>query len=196
MHPGNHTGGWSYRVSDLSCAPAHPIRPAADCAGVVGRPGGTVPAFLSGEWIERARERVLRERRRLKAIVGDQDLSVLLLVDDRPGLEGEAIYIQFVAGRLDVVAWGHPDVMEQTHPRQDFRVTAAYETYARIHQGRLREAAALLSGKARVRGDFSKALAMIRAVVELNKFLRQVPAHYDGLPLAQARAQGDRRERP
>lgn len=136
------------------------------------------PAYLSGPWIRVARERVVENPELVHRFLGDRDLSVLMVVADRPGLEAEAILIGFVRGRLARVEWGPRPGMASRFDGCDFVLEASYDTFARLHRGTLTELAALLQGKVKVRGDMKRALALLRAAVEINKVLRGVPAAY------------------
>lgn len=146
--------------------------------------------FLSHSWIEDARERIQGEGRLLKRLLGERSVTLLLLVDDRPGLAGEAIFIEFVQGRLDRVEWGPRRSLEPARGSADFRVHGGYQAFAEVHEGKLSELSAVLSGRLKVKGDWSKAVAFLVAVVELNKVLRQVPARYNGDSASKAGARG------
>jgi hypothetical protein len=136
-----------------------------------------VTAYLSRQWIDAARRRV-ETQADLAAVVGPISMSLLLVVTDRPALDGEAIFIRFENGRLTDVTHGPRTTMETKHGDADFTIWGSYETFSEIHSGRLTEKLAVLSGRVRLKGSMFRALRLLKVVEPLNALLRQEPARY------------------
>lgn len=135
------------------------------------------PRYLSKKWIDAARRRV-ESIPDLAEVVGGVSLSLLMVVTDRPGLDGEAIYIEFDEGDLKHVKAGGRDAFESRYDETEFTVWASYDTFAEIHAGRLNEKMAVLSGRIHLKGSMFRALKLLKIVEKLNAILRQEPARY------------------
>lgn len=133
--------------------------------------------YLSTAWIEAARHRV-EAMGDLSEVVGDVSISLLMVVTDRPGLDGEAVYIEFDGGNLKHVKAGPRDEFEGRYRDAEFVIWAGYDTFAEIHAGRLNEKLAVLSGRVRLKGSMFRALKLLKVVETLNAVLRQQPARY------------------
>lgn len=114
----------------------------------------------------------------LAETVGGVSLSLLMVVTDRPGLDGEAIFIEFDEGELKHVKAGDREKFEDRYADTEFTVWAPYNTFAEIHAGRLNEKLAVLSGRVRLKGSMFRALKLLKVVEKLNAILREEPATY------------------
>ena len=63
-------------------------------------------------------------------------------------------------------------------PAAEFRITGAYNTFARISQAELGSHRALMTGKLKLKGNMVKALKLASIADRLNRVLATIPARY------------------
>ena len=127
--------------------------------------------YLSPEWRDEA-------ERRLKAELTPDKMknittSMSNIYTNCPGGGDKWLIFRFENGVLAEVGVGSGEP-----PEAEFRVTGAYEVFARITQGTLKSQRALMTGKLKLKGNMVKALKLASLADRMNKVLATIPATY------------------
>ncbi|MBN1890922.1 MAG: SCP2 sterol-binding domain-containing protein [Thermoflexales bacterium] len=127
--------------------------------------------YLSPEWTRAALKR-LRE-----GLTPDKTkyltTSMLIIYVNCPDGQDRALYYRLVDGVVDEIAIQAGDL-----PEAEFRISAEYETLAKIARAQMDSRAALLAGELRLRGSLVRALSLSVVVDRINAVLATIPTEY------------------
>lgn len=128
-------------------------------------------AYLSPAWRDQAEKRLMAELspERMNHITS----SMSNIYRDCP--DGGTRYLYF---RFEQGAFAELLVGEGEPPPAEFRITGAYETFARISRAELGSQKALMTGKLKLKGNMVKALKLASIADRLNKVLAAIPTAY------------------
>jgi putative sterol carrier protein len=132
-------------------------------------------AYLSPKWLEEARKQIEASKEFREAAKG-LELSMVNVVTDAPG--GKTLYIRyaFADGEIQDLKLGSDPKI--TDAGSDFKVTASYETFASLTQGKTSIAQAFLARKLKLEGSLPRAMKFVKPLDVMNRVLRKVPTVY------------------
>ena len=127
--------------------------------------------YLSAAWRDEA-------ERRLRAELSPERMnrissSMSNIYRDCPDGKERYLFFRFEDGALAELSIG-----EGEPPAAEFRITGAYETFARISRAELGSQRALMTGKLKLKGNMVKALKLAAIADRLNKVLSTILAVY------------------
>ena len=127
--------------------------------------------YLSDEWRDEAEKRLKAELEpeKMKRITS----SMSNIYTKCPDGKDRYLFFGFRDGRLETLSVG-----EGEPPEAEFRITGAYDTFARISRAELGSQRALMTGKLKLKGNMVKALKLASIADRLNKVLSTIPASY------------------
>lgn len=131
--------------------------------------------YLSPEWLAEGRRRAAASKELLAAIQGI-DATIVNIVTGTPG--GKTVYVRygFRGGDFEELTAGTDPSIPET--AADFKVTATYETFCELAQGKLSIALAFLQRRLKVEGNLPRAMRLVKPLDTMNRLLRQIPTEY------------------
>ncbi len=129
------------------------------------------PKYLSPEWTEEALKRVKEELTPEK--LNKVSSSMTNIYTNCPDGQDRYFYVKFENGEVAAFETG-----EGEPPQAEFKITADYDTFAKISRAELSSVRALTGRKIHLRGNMAKALRLAPLVDKLNKVLAKIPTDY------------------
>ncbi len=129
------------------------------------------PKYLSPEWTEEALKRVKEELTPEK--LNKVSSSMTNIYTNCPDGQDRYFYVKFENGEVAGFETG-----EGEPPQAEFKITADYDTFAKISKAELSAVRALTGRKIHLRGNMAKALRLAPLVDKLNKVLAKIPTDY------------------
>jgi putative sterol carrier protein len=135
-----------------------------------------VVKFLSQEWAEQAKKKVLTELDKAKDLK-NMNATLLNVVQNIPP-DNTTIYyyIKFTAGNLDELITSTDESIKQK--QADFIVSGDYTTFIQINNGQMSSAMALLKNRVKMTGNKMKALTITKPIDNYNNCVKGVPTDY------------------
>jgi len=135
-----------------------------------------VVKFLSQEWAEQAKKKVLTELDKAKDLK-NMNASLLNVVQNVPP-DNTTIYyyIKFAAGNLEELVTGSDEALKQK--QADFIVAGDYTTFIQINNGQMSSAMALLKNRVKMTGNKMKALTITKPIDTYNNCVKGVQTEY------------------
>ncbi len=127
--------------------------------------------YLSPEWTEEALKRVKEELTPEK--LNKVSSSMTNIYTNCPDGQDRYFYVKFENGEVAGFETG-----EGEPPQAEFKITADYDTFAKISKAELSAVRALTGRKIHLRGNMAKALRLAPLVDKLNKVLAKIPTDY------------------
>jgi putative sterol carrier protein len=127
--------------------------------------------YLSPEWTEEALKRVKEELTPEK--LNKVSSSMTNIYTNCPDGQDRYFYVKFSSGEVAAFETG-----EGEPPQAEFKITADYDTFAKISKAELSAVRALTGRKIHLRGNMAKALRLAPLVDKLNKVLAKIPTDY------------------
>ena len=132
--------------------------------------------FLSQEWAEQAKKKVLTELDKAKDLK-NMNASLLNVIQNIPP-DNTTIYyyIKFTGGNLEELITGSDESIKQKPA--DFIVTGDYTTFIQINNGQLSSAMALLKNRVKMTGNKMKALSITKPIDNYNNCIKGIQTEY------------------
>ena len=127
--------------------------------------------YLSPEWTEEALKRVKEELTPEK--LNKISSSMTNIYTNCPDGKDRYFYVKFENGEIAAFEIG-----EGEPPAGEFKITADYDTFAKISKAELSAVRALTGRKIHLRGNMAKALRLAPLVDKFNKVLAKIPTDY------------------
>ncbi|MHB8781797.1 MAG: SCP2 sterol-binding domain-containing protein [Candidatus Geothermincolia bacterium] len=127
--------------------------------------------YLSPEWTEEAKKRLQEELTPEK--VNNISSSMVNIYQNCPDGVDRFFYVKFVDGKMDAfeIGTGEP-------PTAEFKITADYDTFAKITKAELSAIRAITGRKIHLRGNMAKGLKLAPLVDKFNKVLAKIPTDF------------------
>lgn len=130
--------------------------------------------YLSSQWCDAVRERLASS---LSAeVMKHTSTSMVNVYEKCPDGKKHYFYTRMDDGLFTDVQVG----IGEGWPEAEFAITADYEMFALVSQGKLRSQKALMSGKMKLKGNMIKALKLVTISDKMNKVISEVPARFEG----------------
>jgi len=132
--------------------------------------------FLSQEWAEQAKKKVLTELDKAKDLK-NMNAALLNVVQNIPP-DNKTIYyyVKFTGGNLEELTTGSDEAIKQKPA--DFIVTGDYTTFIQINNGQLSSAMALLKNRVKMTGNKMKALSITKPIDNYNNCIKGIQTEY------------------
>jgi len=132
--------------------------------------------FLSEEWAEQAKKKVLTELDKAKDLKNMNATLLNVIQNIPPDNKTIYYYIKFTGGNLDELITGTDESLKQK--QADFIVTGDYTTFIQINNGQMSSAMALLKNRVKMTGNKMKALTITKPIDTYNNCVKGVPTEY------------------
>lgn len=132
--------------------------------------------FLSQEWAEQAKKKVLTELDKAKDLKNMNATLLNVIQNIPPDNKTIYYYIKFTEGNLDELITGTDEALKQK--QADFIVTGDYTTFIQINNGQMSSAMALLKNRVKMTGNKMKALTITKPIDTYNNCVKGVPTEY------------------
>ena len=131
--------------------------------------------FLSQEWAEQAKKKVLTELDKAKDLK-NMNAALLNVVQNIPP-DNKTIYyyVKFTGGNLEELTTGSDEAIKQKPA--DFIVTGDYTTFIQINNGQLSSAMALLKNRLKMTNKM-KALTITKPIDTFNGCIKGLQTEY------------------
>ena len=132
--------------------------------------------FLSQEWAEQAKKKVLTELDKAKDLK-NMNASLLNVVQNVPP-DNTTIYyyIKFTGGNLEELVTGSDEGLKKK--QADFIVAGDYTTFIQINNGQMSSSMALLKNRVKMTGNKMKALTITKPIDTYNNCVKGVQTEY------------------
>ena len=132
--------------------------------------------FLSQEWAEQAKKKVLTELDKAKDLK-NMNASLLNVVQNVPP-DNTTIYyyIKFTGGNLEELVTGSDEALKEKPA--DFIVAGDYTTFIQINNGQMSSSMALLKNRVKMTGNKMKALTITKPIDTYNNCVKGVQTEY------------------
>jgi putative sterol carrier protein len=132
--------------------------------------------FLSPEWVDRARDIILKELDPVKDLKGATSSFILVITNIPPNGGTRSVFVSVAGGRLAEMMREEYDISSQK--KAEFVVMGNYDTFVQIVQGQMSVVGALLKGRVEFKGSSMKALAFQQPIERLNDCLRKITTEF------------------
>jgi putative sterol carrier protein len=135
-----------------------------------------VVKYLSQEWAEQAKKKVLTELDKAKDLK-NMNASLLNVVQNVPP-ENKTMYfyVKFIGGNLEELITGSDESIKQKDA--DFIVTGGYTTFVQISSGQISSSMALLKNRVKMTGNKMKALTITKPIDTFNGCIKGLQTEY------------------
>ncbi len=127
--------------------------------------------YLSSEWQEEAKKRLKEELTPEK--LNKVSSSMTNIYTNCPDGKDRYFHVKFEKGELAAFEIG-----EGEPPAAEFKITADYDTFAKISKAELSAVRALTGRKIHLKGNMAKGLRLAPLVDKFNKVLSKIPTDY------------------
>ena len=132
--------------------------------------------FLSPEWVDTAKEIVLKELDPVKDLKGATTSFLLVVTNIPPDGTIMSLYFSVMNGKLMEMAWEERDVSSER--KAAFTVIGNYDSFVQIVKGEMSIVGALLKNRVQFKGDTMKALSFAQPIERINDCLRKIQTVY------------------
>lgn len=133
------------------------------------------PRFLSHEWVEAAKARLLASKE-FRAATKGQSIAIVAHVTDPPGGKPLHVYYEFENGKLVKAEVGRVGAVAHRHA--EFTITGTYDAFAELQRGELSLASAYFKRKIKISGDIAFAIKFAPAFLKYNQIVHGVETTY------------------
>lgn len=132
--------------------------------------------YLSQEWAEQAKKKVIAELDKAKDLK-NMNASLLNVIQNVPPDNTTMyFYIKFIGGNLEELLTGSDETIKQKDA--EFTVTGDYTTFVQISSGQMSSAMALLKNRVKMAGNKMKALTITKPFDTFNTCISKIPTEY------------------
>jgi putative sterol carrier protein len=135
-----------------------------------------VVKFLSLEWIDQAKNIILKELDPVKDLKSATTSFILVITNIPPNSGTRSLYISVASGRLVDITREETDI--SSHKKAEFVVMGNYDTFVQVVQGQMSIVGALLKGRVEFKGSTMKALAFQQPIERINECLRKIDTEF------------------
>ncbi len=132
--------------------------------------------FLSPEWVDQARDIILRELDPVRDLKSATASFILVITNIPPSGGTRSVYVSVAKGRLVEMQMEERDISAEK--KAEFVVLGNYDTFVQIVQGAMSIVGALLKGRVEFKGSTMKALTFQQPIEKLIECLRKVSTEY------------------
>jgi putative sterol carrier protein len=132
--------------------------------------------FLSQEWAEQAKKKVLIELDKTKDLKNINASFLNVIQNVPPENTTMYYYIKFVDGNLEELITGSDESIKQK--AADFIVTGEYTTFVQISSGQMSSAMALLKNRVKMTGNKMKALTITKPIDTYNTCVNKIQTEF------------------
>ncbi len=133
-------------------------------------------AFLSPEWVDRARAIVTTELDPINDLKGATSSFILVVTNIPPSGTTMSLYFSVVNGRLVEMMREENDISVQK--KAEFTVKGNYDTFVQIIKGDLSIVGALLKNRVQFKGSTMRALSFAQPIEMISACLRKIQTEY------------------
>jgi putative sterol carrier protein len=132
--------------------------------------------YLSKEWAEQAKKKVLEDLDRTKDLK-NMNASLLNVVQNVPPDQKTVyFYIRFVDGKLEELLASPDESIKEKNA--EFTVTGDYTTFVQISSGQMSSAMALLKNRVKMSGNKMKAFTLTKPIDTFNMCIKKIETEY------------------
>jgi putative sterol carrier protein len=132
--------------------------------------------YLSKEWAEQAKKKVLEDLDRTKDLK-NMNASMLNVVQNVPPDQKTVyFYFKFTEGNLDELITGSDESIKEKNA--EFTVTGEYTTFVQISSGQMSSAMALLKNRVKMTGNKIKAFTITKPIDTFNMCIKKIETEY------------------
>jgi putative sterol carrier protein len=132
--------------------------------------------YLSKEWAEQAKKKVLEELDRTKDLK-NMNASLLNVIQNTPPDNTTMyFYVKFIDGNLEELITGSDESIKGKNA--EFTVTGDYTTFVQISSGQMSSAMALLKNRVKMTGNKIKAFTITKPIDTFNMCIKKIETEY------------------
>jgi len=135
-----------------------------------------VVKFLSPEWVDRAKELIVKELDPVKDLKSATTSFILVITNIPPSGGTRSVYVSVADGRLVDMLMEERDI--SSGKKAEFVVQGNYDTFVQIVQGKMSIIGALLKGRVEFKGSTIKALMFQQPIEKINECLRKISTEF------------------
>lgn len=132
--------------------------------------------YLSEEWAEQARKKVLAELDKAKDLKNMTTSLLNVIQNTPPDNKTMYFYVKFVDGNLEELITGCDESIRQKNA--EFTVTGDYTTFVQISSGQMSSAMALLKNRVKMAGNKMRALTITKPIDTFNNCISMIQTEY------------------
>jgi putative sterol carrier protein len=132
--------------------------------------------YLSQEWAEQARKKVLTELDKAKDLKNMSTSLLNVIQNTPPDNKTMYFYIKFINGNLEELTAGSDESIKGKNA--EFTVTGDYTTFVQISSGQMSSAMALLKNRVKMAGNKMKALTITKPIDTFNNCVSKIQTEY------------------
>jgi putative sterol carrier protein len=132
--------------------------------------------YLSQEWAEQARKKVLTELDKAKDLKNMTTSLLNVIQNTPPDNKTMYYYIKFTDGNLEELLAGCDESLRQKNP--EFTITGDYTTFVQISSGKMSSAMALLKNRVKMAGNKMRALTITKPIDTFNNCVSKIQTEY------------------
>ena len=132
--------------------------------------------FLSPEWVNDAKNIILKELEPVKDLKGATASFILVITNIPPSSGTRSVFVSVVEGRLAEMLMEERDISSEK--KAEFIVLGNYDTFVQIVQGKMSIVGALLKGRVEFKGSTMKALTFQQPIEKIIECLKKVPTEF------------------
>jgi putative sterol carrier protein len=135
-----------------------------------------VVKFLTPEWVDRAKDIILKELDPVRDLKSATASFILVITNIPPNGGTRSVYVSVAKGRLTEMLMEERDISSEK--KAEFVVLGNYDTFVQIVQGQMSIVGALLKGRVEFKGSTMKALTFQQPIEKIIECLRKVPTEF------------------
>ena len=132
--------------------------------------------YLSQEWAEQAKKKVLAELDKAKDLKHMNTSLLNVIQNVPPNNTTMYFYVKFIEGNLEELLAGSDESIKGKNA--EFIVTGDYTTFVQISSGQMSSAMALLKNRVKMTGNKMKALTITKPIDTFNMCIKKIETEY------------------
>ena len=132
--------------------------------------------FLSQEWAEQAKKKVLTELDKVKDLKNMTTSLLNVIQNTPPDNKTMYFYVKFVDGTVEELLTGCDESLRQKNA--EFTVTGDYTTFVQISSGQMSSAMALLKNRVKMVGNKMRALTITKPIDTFNNCISKIQTEF------------------
>jgi len=132
--------------------------------------------YLSQEWAEQAKKKVLTELDKVKDLKNMTTSLLNVIQNTPPDNKTMYFYVKFVDGTVEELLTGCDESLRQKNA--EFTVTGDYTTFVQISSGQMSSAMALLKNRVKMVGNKMRALTITKPIDTFNNCISKIQTEF------------------
>ena len=132
--------------------------------------------YLSQEWAEQAKKKVLTELDKVKDLKNMTTSLLNVIQNTPPDNKTMYFYVKFVDGTVEELLTGCDESLRQKNA--EFTVTGDYTTFVQISSGQMSSAMALLKNRVKMAGNKMRALTITKPIDTFNNCISKIQTEF------------------